>query len=791
MVGRMRVLDRKLLRDLWRIRGQAVAIGLVMGAGVAMFVMSVGTMRSLEATQGAYYERYRFADVFAQVKRAPEVLASRIAEIPGVKWAETRSVADVTIDVAGMDEPAVGRMVSLPTNRDPLLNAVALREGRRPVRGRPDEALASEAFAEAHGLGAGDHLYAIINGNRRRIEIVGIALSPEYVYSIAPAGLMPDDSRFGVLWMGREALAAAFDLNGAFNNVSLALLRSASTADVIDRLDAILEPYGAIGAYARDEQLSHRYLDNEMVQLRTVGLFTPVIFLAVAAFLLNIVISRLIATEREQIGVLKAFGYSDFVIGWHYLKLVLIVAAVGIALGFGAGTWLGRSLTELYTQFFRFPFLYYRAAPDIYALSGLVSLAAAAAGALGAVRQAVRLPPAVAMQPAAPPNYRKSAFEFLGLSRLMGQPTRMIVRHIARWPVRSALTVVGISLSAAIMIAALFSADAFDRMIDVTFSQSQRQDVTVAFVEPTPESVIAEIARLPGVLTAEPFRGVPVRLRLGHRERRLGLIGINPDADLSRLLDTDLEPLELPDTGIVLSTKLAELLGARRGDILTAEIREGRRPVRAIPVSAIAEGYIGVEAYMDLGALNRLMGEQPMVSGAHLLVDQAHAAELYRDLKASPAVAGITVQTAVLQTFRDTMQETLTIMTFFLSIFAGLIAFGVVYNSARIALSERGRELASLRVLGFTRGEVSYILLGEFGILTLVALPLGCGIGYGLAWLLARSLDTELFRIPLVVDRPTYGLAIVVVLISAALSALMARRRIDRLDLVAVLKTRE
>jgi putative ABC transport system permease protein len=236
---------------------------------------------------------------------------------------------------------------------------------------------------------------------------------------------------------------------------------------------------------------------------------------------------------------------------------------------------------------------------------------------------------------------------------------------------------------------------------------------------------------------------------------------------------------------------LAELLGAHRGDILTAEIREGRRPVRAIPVSAIAEGYIGVEAYMDLGALNRLMGEQPMVSGAHLLVDQAHAAELYRALKASPAVAGITVQTAVLQTFRDTMQETLTIMTFFLSIFAGLIAFGVVYNSARIALSERGRELASLRVLGFTRGEVSYILLGEFGILTLVALPLGCAIGYGLAWLLARSLDTELFRIPLVVDRPTYGLAIVVVLISAALSALMARRRIDRLDLVAVLKTRE
>jgi putative ABC transport system permease protein len=787
----MGTLNRKLRRDLWRIRGQSLAIILVIAAGVALFVMSLGTMRSLETTRDAYYERYRFADVFAHAKRVPESLAGRISRLPGVKWAETRVIVNANLDVAGMEEPAIGRIVSLPDNGILQLNGVVIRDGRNISAANPDEVLISVAFAGAHDLGPGDHLLATLNGHRRQLLITGTALSPEFVYTIAPGGLMPDDRHFGILWMGRSALAGTFDLEDAFNSVSLSLLPSADEREVIEQLDHLLEPYGGTGAFGRSEHVSDQFLANEMVQLRTMGRVAPAIFLAVAAFLLNIVVARLVATEREQIGLLKAFGYSDLAVGWHYMKMVLAIAAIGTLLGFGFGTWLGRGMTVLYTQFFQFPFLFYEAPIETYVVGGIVTMLAAALGVTNAVGRAVRLAPAVAMQAAPPPVYHRTLLDRAGPSALFGQSTRMILRHVARWPLRAGLTVVGIAMSAAIIVSTFFSVDAMDFMLDVTFNQTQRQDATITFFEPVPLAVGEEIARLPGVLDAEPFRALAVRFRLGPRERRLGIMGILPDADLSRLVDRDLEPVSLPREGLVLSSKLAEILGARRGDLVHIEIMEGRRLARTARVSAIVEEYMGVTAYMDLRALNRLAGEGPTASGVNVLIDPAHAAALFRALKDAPVVATTTLQSAAIEMFEATMQESLLIMTFALAIFGGLIAFGVVYNSARISLSERGRELASLRVLGFTRGEVSYILLGEFGLLIIVALPLGCVIGYGLAWLLAQSLDTELFRIPLIVDRATYGFAISVVLVSAALSGWMVRRRIARLDLVAVLKTRE
>ncbi len=787
----MSPLNRKLLRDIWHMRGQVLAIALVIAAGVAVYVTVVGTLRSLEGTRDAYYERHRFADVFATVKRAPESLLQSMAQIPGVKWVETRIVVEVSLDVEGMDEPAAGRLVSIPPRDRPLLNDVTLRAGRWITPGRPDEVLISEAFSDAHGFGPGDTLAATINGRRRTLEIVGIGLSPEYVYSIGGDNLMPDDRRFGVVWMGREPLEAAFDLEGAFNSVSIALLHNAREAIVIDALDRLLDPYGGTGAYGRSEQLSDQYLSSEMDGLDAMARVAPPIFLAIAAFLLNIVVTRLIAIEREQIGLLKAFGYSNLAVGWHYMKFVLLVSALGIVGGLVGGAWMGRGMTAIYTEFFRFPFLYYSAPPGVYTFAALVATAATALGALNAVRVAVRLPPAVAMAPAAPPVYRKSIFESFGLTVFAGEPTRMILRHLSRWPVRGGLAILGIAMAAAIMVAAMFSADAFEKIIEVYFFQSQRQNLTVAFVEPQPVRIANEVRRLPGVIAAEPFRMVPVRLHFEHRSRRVGVTGIVDGADISRLIDMDLIPVEVPESGLVLSSRLAQILGAGRGDTLVVEVLEGRKPVRQVVVAVVVEEYLGTAAYMRVDALNRLMQEGSRISGLYLLTDPAESAVLYRAFKNRPVVAAVVRQTAALEMFRATMEESLTIMTFFLTLFGAAIAFGVIYNTARISLSERGRELASLRVLGFTRGEVSYILLGELAVLTLVALPIGCVIGYGFAWLIATNLVNDLYHMPLVVSRATYGYAILVVLVSALISAVVVRMRIDRLDLIAVLKTRE
>lgn len=787
----MGALDRKLIRDLRHVWLQALAVALVIGCGVAMYVMSLGTLRSLEETRAAYYERYRFADIFAEVKRAPERLGREIASIPGVARVETRVVAMVTLDVAGMVEPARGLLISVPERHRPELNGLHLRMGRSVQPGNLGEVVLNEAFAEAHGLRPGDYLHAVINGRKRRLDVVGVALSPEYIYSLGPGAMMPDDRRFGVMWVGRGMLAAAYDLEDSFNSVSLTMMRGASEPAIIAALDRTLQPYGGVGAYGRKDQVSHWYISNEMVQLESMARVAPVIFLGVAAFLLHIVISRLIATEREQIGLLKAFGYSGLAVGWHYTKFVLAIVGIGIFLGFAGGAWLGRGLTEMYTDFFRFPFLYYRVDFSTFLIAALISVLVALAGTLGAVRRAVLLPPAVAMQPAPPPVYRRTLAERLGLTLRFGPATRMVLRHIMRRPMRSGLTTLGIAMAVAILISSMFMLDSIEMIIDVQFNRINRQDVTVSLVEARPAGVVREFEAMPGVLRAEPVRAVAVRIRNRHLSRRTALIGMMPGSDLGRLLDQDLHAVSMPPEGLVLTAKLAEVLGVGRGDRLTVEAMEGRRPTAQIPVTAVVEGYIGTSAYMDMAALNRFMGDQPMVSLAYLQTDPLRETALYRKLKDSPAVAGVTVEKAAVESFRETLAESMLLMTTFNILFAGMIAFGVVYNSARISLSERGRELASLRVLGFTRAEVSWILLGEFALLTVAALIPGFVIGHGLSWAMAEGFETELFRIPLVIERGTYGFSALVVLSAALLTGLVVRRRIDHLDLVAVLKTRE
>ncbi|MBI1914213.1 MAG: FtsX-like permease family protein [Planctomycetes bacterium] len=787
----MRALDRKLLRDVWEMKGQTIAICLVIACGVATFVMSLTTIRSLSITQSTYYERYHFADVFSQVKRAPKTLEARIADIPGVARLQTRVVADVTLDVPGLAEPAVGRLISLPDRGEPVLNRLYLRSGRFPEPGRKGEVVASEAFVLAHQMEPGARLQAVINGHKQELIIVGVVLSPEYVFQIKAGDLLPDTKRFGVFWMGELDLSAAFNMQGAFNDISLSLMPGASEEEVLLRLNRLTAPYGGDGAYGRYEQVSNRYLSDEIKQLQAQGVIAPVLFLSVAAFLLNVVLSRLISTQREQIAALKAFGYTHWEVGLHYLKLVLVIVVVGVGLGASVGAWLGKGLTELYTKFYRFPVFTYDFHPGIVLAALAVASAAAVLGTLGAVRKAVKLPPAEAMRPEPPAHYRPTLLERLGLQRLFSPAARMVLRHLERKPWQAGLSVVGIALATSILVLGAFSEDAVFYLMEFQFRLSQRQDVTVTFVEPSSVRSLYAVKHLPGVHDCEPFRSVPARLRFGPRSKRMGIMGLPSERHLNRVLDKNERSIELPEQGLVLSAKLAELLRANVGDLVTVEVMEGRRPVREVPVVGLIEDFTGINAYMHLKSLQDLTGEGRSYSGAFLSVDSDRTKQLYLTLKQTPKVAGVTVQEAAERSFQDTIAENLMVMRLFNVIFASIIAAGVVYNTARISLSERSRELATLRVMGFTRAEISAILLGELGVLTLVAIPLGLVLGYLFAALATTALATDLFRIPLIVHRSTYAFAASVILIATLLSGLLVRRKLDHLDLVAVLKSRE
>jgi putative ABC transport system permease protein len=786
-------LNRKLLRDLWAMKAQALAIAMVVGAGVAMYVMYLSNFESLRETRQLYYEQQRFGDVFASLKRAPLRVAGQIAAIPGVEAVEARVAASVSLDLPDLDEPAMGRLISVPADRRPQINDLFLRRGRWIEKGRPDEVLASEGFVVANGYELGDRVPAVINGRLRRLTIVGVALSPEYIYSIRPGELVPDDRRYGIFWMEQEALASAFDMEGGFNDVVLALARGAGTEEVIDQLDRILAPYGGREAIPRALQLSHWMVENELAQLQNFGFMLPLVFLLVASFILNVALTRALALQRPQIASLKALGYRNSAIGWHYLKWALVIGVIGVVLGVLLGASLGNMLIDLYNRFFRFPTLLFSVPARVIVGATLLTLAAAGLGAFGAVRRAVRVPPAEAMRPEAPARYRRSVIETPFVASHLGHAGRMVLRNILRHPLRAAASVFGIAFAVAILMIGFVFTDAVDQLTQVQFWQAERQDVTVFFVEPRSDEARHALARLPGVLAVEPIRNVPVRVRAGHRERNLfgGITGMPADARLRRIVDRNGDAVSLPPAGLVMSAMLARVLQVQPGDTVTVEALEGHRPVLQVEVTGIVDDILGLEAYMDQEALHAIMREDDVANGARLLVDAARAGELSNELKAIPAIAGAGFKRTALESFREVLAANMNLTIFINVLFAGCIAFGVVYNAARVSLSERSRELASLRVLGFTRAEISLILLGELALLTLISLPIGSLFGYSLAAVIVRSIDSEVYRFPLYVTSQSVAISFLGIIAAAVISGLLVRRKLDHLDLVAVLKIRE
>ncbi|ROQ20724.1 putative ABC transport system permease protein [Marinimicrobium koreense] len=786
----MRALNTKLLRNLWTLKGQGLAIAVVIATGVAMFVMSFTALDALRLSQQSVYQSQRFSEVFANLKRAPESLADRLRAVPGVATLETRVQAPVKLQVPGFDQPVTGLAQSIPDGRQPQLNQLHLRTGQLPEAGRNDQVLLSEAFAEAHELQPGDRLSVVINGRYQTLWISGIALSPEYIYQIRPGDLFPDFSRYAILWMNRDALESAFDMEGAFNNVTLTLYAGANPQTTIDHLDGLLEPWGGLGAYGRDDQLSHRFIEQELEQIAAMAVFLPLIFIGVSAFLLNVVAARLIRTQREQIAVLKAFGYDSLTVAGHYLMLVLVIVLIGSILGVLLGTWLASALAGLYQDFFRFPWLEFRLRASVALTAIVIAGGATALGTLTAVYRAFRLPPAEAMRPEPPTHFRRTLIERLGI-RGLSQPTRIILRNLERQPIKAGLSILGISLAVGMMMLTGFQKGSIDYMMDVQFRLAQQQDMTVSFIEPTQRGALHELAALPGVRYVEGFRSASAILHYGHRSYRGGVQGFSEPRHLVQVLDDQLQPIAIPDEGVLLTDHLATMLGIGVGDTLQVKVQEGRQPELAIPVAGLVTEFIGVGAYLRQDTLARLLGEGDTVSGAFLAVDPELVEEVNRRLEAMPRVAGVNQRDTTIRAFDDMMADSMLVFTFFSVFMAGSIAFAVVYNNARIAFAERSRELATLRVLGFTRAEIAFILLGELLLLTVLAMPLGFLLGAGLCQLLTLGMQTDLYRVPLVLTADTYASAALVVLVATLLSALMMGRALVKLDMVSALKSAE
>ncbi|HEX4911613.1 MAG TPA: FtsX-like permease family protein [Permianibacter sp.] len=786
----MTALRQMRWRDLWWLRGQVFATALVIACGIASFVATYGTWQALAQTQADYYRQYRFADLFAPVKRAPLSLRNKLEQVPGVAQVALRVNAEILLDDGNREVLTSARLVSLPPQQ-PALNGLYLRSGRWPEAGGQNEVLVSETFAKANGWRPGARIAVIMNGRREQLQVVGIALAPEFIYEVGTGALLPDAKRFGVMWMAYERLAPAVGMQGAFNEALFRLQRGANAADVIARLDILLAAYGGVGAYGRDDHPSHQFIRDEISQNRIHTTFVPAIFLSVAAFLLHVTLSRLISLQRGEIGLLKAFGYSASQIGRHYVLLALTMALLGTVPGIAIGAWLGEALTVIYNDYYHFPSLRYVLHPFNVLLALVIAGSAALFGALLPVRRAIALAPAEAMQPEPPPRFHAGPWERVAIVLSRTPVWRMTVRQLLRRRARTLFSLLAASTAMAILVLGGFGFDTLDAVMREQFDELNREQVTVQLREARGDNALSAFYRLPGVLQAEAFRQIPVRLQHGHHSKRLAVLAMSPTATLRVWRDEREQRLHVPQTGISLSQTLADQLAVKRGDTVTVTVLEGQRRQRELQVQQITEQWLGLGAYVSPETGQLLLGDGGTVSGAWLRVDEQAWPALSTTLRETPWLAA-SVRKADIKASMDAMLErSVEVATLINILFAGAIAFGVIYNNLRIALSERGRELASLRVLGFTRQEVLQILLAEQAVILLLAVPLGGLLGYGLCAWLSERLVTDAYRLPLVVNADTYGTAALVLLVAAALSTVVVAKRLAKMNVVDVLKTRE
>lgn len=787
----MRVLDRKVLRDLWRMRINVIAIVLVLGCGIAILVMAVGMRGSLERTRLTYYASYNMADLAVSLVRAPATVGNTLEAIPGVSAVETRVTGLALLDLPGVREPASAHLVSLPRIGRPRVNDLSLAKGRWPDPDRADEVLVNEALATANGFQLGQELAATLHGQRHSLHIVGIANSPEFVFVTAPGEIFPQQDRFGVIWMGEEALARAYDLDGAFNNAVFRLSPDVDPVKIKRTIDRTLEPYGSAGAYDRDRMPSDRFLTEELGQLATMAAFLPTFFIVIAAFLVNISLTRIIAAERSNIGLLKAFGYSDRAVAIHYAKGALLMSLVAAVLGSVAGWLLGRAMATVYQEYYRFPRLEFEASAGVYAAAMGIAVACGIAGSLTAVMAAVRLAPAAALAPPPPTSFGGGSAMLKAFSARLDAKSRIILRRIVRFPRRSATTVIGISLAIAVLVLAGTFPAVMERLMYVNFTEANRQDVSLSFVDAKEMGVVHAVMNLPGVIHVEPSRADRVVLSHAGRSVEETLIGLLPDARLSRLVDARLQVVDPPASGIALARALADKLDAKPGDMLQIEQTRGRKLINHARVARIVDPMVGASAYMEIDALARLMREPGRITSVNLRFDTAQYDRFNAAIKEAPALAGASFINLAESSMRENFDRSVGVMNFIYLSFAAVMAGGVAFSAARITLAEQERDLATLRVLGFTRLEVSYVLVGELAVLGLLAVVPGVMAGTLIGEWLMELFSNDLYSFPYVFNATGYAVAIGFALGCVAAAAMLVRTAIDHLDMVGVLKARD
>lgn len=788
----IKALEKKMWRDLWSLKSQVLTVAVLIICGISLLVSEWSAYRSLQNARDHYYKHYCFADIFADFQTASIEPIRRIESLPGIETVVARITATGLVNLNGREEPSVGEFIAIPSAQQPRLNKIFLRYGRLPKDSNELEIVVHEGYASANHLKPGDQINIVLKGKSEFARIVGIGLSPEYVYAINSSTPLPDDLHFGIFWMTEKSMQRMLNFNGSFNNIIVTIKPgSTSMPEIQANIDLILKPYGSLGAYNRDRQISNMFVEDEISQQKISSIFIPAIFLAIASFIVNIIVSRLVSRHRMQIAALKALGYTRSEISIHYLKLVFYMALTGTIPGILLGALLGRWMSALYESYFRFPSLHFSISKSAAFIGLIAGILPGLAGAASSIRNVFAMAPAEAMRPVSPPAFHATLIDVLQLQRFIRPTGLMIFRNFLNRPLRLLSIILSLSAALAIVITAGSWSDMIAYLLKTQFNRAQKEDISVTLARPHPSNMIQELRHLPGVIFAEGYRELPIRMQFQHHKREISLIGWPEKREMRALLNKDLTPISMPASGILLSKFFQKSWGIKAGDNVLITALEGSSKFIEMPVAGFTDELFGIGAHINLPNLWAFMNEAPGYNIVTIKADMTKIKELYIALKGRPEVISIQIKNTLYKGFNESFGKVINSMTAILSIAALLIAVGIIYNSIRVSFSERSWELASLRVLGLQRIEVSTILLFEVGIQVLISLMPGCFLGRWLTELSMKLIHTETLAFPVVIEVSTYARGILVVLLAFALSSLIVYKMSGQLNPAEALKARE
>jgi len=797
----MSTLTRKLLREVYRAKGLLLAVTSIIAVGITCYVSMQSAYNNLAAAKDRYYKRCRMADFWIDVKKVPLAEIDPVARLPGIRDLQSRIQFYATADIEDEPQPINSLVISLPGRRDRpaenrVINDIILQQGGYFTQTRDNEVIVNAAFAEAHRIEPGDWVYLLLNNRRQELFVVGTAISSEFAWLIGPGALIPDPEKFGVFYIKRHYAEDVFDFEGAANQLVGRLSPESKDHpdEVLRRAESLLDDYGVFSTTPLDQQASNTFLSGDLDGTRSMAIIIPAIFLTVAALVLNVLITRLARQQRTVVGTLKALGYSDGQIFRHFLMYGLVIGAAGGLIGCGLGYLAALGLTEVFDSFYTFPDLRNEFHWYTNIIGMAVSVACAEVGSLYGAWSMLRLQPAAAMRPEPPKRSGKIFLEHIGvLWRRLSSPWRAALRGIMRNRLRTLASLFAASMGTALLVSGFMMTESQNYFLEFEFHRTARNDIEVTFADEQGAPALWEIRGLPAVAQAEPILNVGCTFINGPYRRKGGITALAPDATMTVPHDTDGRPIRIPESGLVLTKYLAELLHVGAGDTIIVEPVEGEQRELNMTVARIADSYLGLAAYADLRYVNRVLGEEMTISGVQLRTnrDEQEDNRLYAALKERPVVRSMTQRREMVETLENTLIQNQSVFITFLTLFSGTIFFGSIVNASLVNLAERQREVATLAALGYSRWQIGNMFLREASVVNFLGVIIGLPLGYGLVELTAWAYATDLARLP-VVSAPWVWLAVLgLSVLFLLLAHAVVQWRIHRLDVLEGLKVKE